>query len=642
MFKHLRKVTACKRAVNDLNRGVRRPNLERLEDRCVPATTWIGPAGGLWSNAANWTAGVPGSGASVQFGSAYGGTNTSSTDDIANLDIYSLTIDGTYGAAEITLDQNLTVSNQITQSGGIIATASSAQTLSNLRLFDWYGGELQGTGYLYNAGSVNPKDGYQRLAANFDILGGQDLGINVENEGNINWEDDENILMFNGAELTNEIYGIINLSSPDSILDNDTSGCYFVNDYGSYGGGTINVNTSGTVTIAIGDASNPNYNYGVIGLNAGGLDFSTGLQFYNGGSISESASYSTGIVFQLPYDQVSNADQPSYTPNIVESGPGLYFEDGATIDAGYLTCDSGTTASGGTNSSSPITIGGGGTVNVGGGTTVNALTVSGNVVDYGVLNVIGGSSGNMTAVLSCTDLYVQTGGTLNGEINDCIIDGAVITTGVVNSVAASTTLTINGSLTQDAGTINVEITQPQGGGPLVGGTLVVNAGNLSGVFSQTGTGIVNLENSYITTSGGFDQGATLDVLGGGGTLSGVVNCTGTIEFANDAETLGITGAYTQTGGTLDLQISGGSTCDRVTINGSATFNGGAVINVIGPPPSSGVSSVGLIELSSGSTLTVNSAVVNVPPPNNGWMYVDQWGNNILTGQLGLWLFVAPD
>jgi hypothetical protein len=62
--------------------------LEVLEDRVVPAThIWQGPAsGGLWSNAANWSGGVPTTGEAggtfVQFNG-----NIDSTDDIANLTV---------------------------------------------------------------------------------------------------------------------------------------------------------------------------------------------------------------------------------------------------------------------------------------------------------------------------------------------------------------------------------------------------------------------------------------------------------------------------------------------------------------------------------------------------------------------------
>ncbi len=44
---------------------------ERLEKREAPATDlWIGPAGGLWSVAANWSGQVPQAGDTVQFGAA--------------------------------------------------------------------------------------------------------------------------------------------------------------------------------------------------------------------------------------------------------------------------------------------------------------------------------------------------------------------------------------------------------------------------------------------------------------------------------------------------------------------------------------------------------------------------------------------
>ena len=71
-----------------------RPLLELLEDRVTPAIhTWIGLAGGHWSNAANWTGGVPMTGETggtiIEFGS-----NSTSVDDIAGLVIDQLHFTG--------------------------------------------------------------------------------------------------------------------------------------------------------------------------------------------------------------------------------------------------------------------------------------------------------------------------------------------------------------------------------------------------------------------------------------------------------------------------------------------------------------------------------------------------------------------
>src|SRR5262249_51964400 len=64
----------------------RRLTLEALEAREVPAhNVWIGPtANALWSNPANWSLGHATQPTDdLQFGAAFGGTNTNSTDDVS-------------------------------------------------------------------------------------------------------------------------------------------------------------------------------------------------------------------------------------------------------------------------------------------------------------------------------------------------------------------------------------------------------------------------------------------------------------------------------------------------------------------------------------------------------------------------------
>src|SRR5690348_8230502 len=89
--------------------GWYRPLLERLEDRVNPGVEaiWIGPVGGAWSAAANWSTGaVPNSGTDCYLGSSYpGGTNNSSiiTSDIT---VESVTCASGYGG--ITVEAKLT------------------------------------------------------------------------------------------------------------------------------------------------------------------------------------------------------------------------------------------------------------------------------------------------------------------------------------------------------------------------------------------------------------------------------------------------------------------------------------------------------------------------------------------------------
>jgi hypothetical protein len=88
------------------NRLRSRPMVEALEDRTVPAVVWIGPVGGsnLWSNPLNWLDGngtnhVPGAVDVVDFGTSFGGTNSSSVDNIANLTVAGVSCDNSFTSA---------------------------------------------------------------------------------------------------------------------------------------------------------------------------------------------------------------------------------------------------------------------------------------------------------------------------------------------------------------------------------------------------------------------------------------------------------------------------------------------------------------------------------------------------------------
>jgi autotransporter-associated beta strand protein len=79
-------------------RGVRRPQLERLESRWAPAThTWTGATDGLWSDETNWNGGSPAGDLNAALVFPAGAQHlTDNTNDLASLTIQSMTITGEY------------------------------------------------------------------------------------------------------------------------------------------------------------------------------------------------------------------------------------------------------------------------------------------------------------------------------------------------------------------------------------------------------------------------------------------------------------------------------------------------------------------------------------------------------------------
>lgn len=127
-------------------KGRPRLELEVLGVRITPAGNvcyWAGPAGGLWSVAADWQGKVvPGGGDSVNFSTV----NTASTDDIAGLKLANMGIMSGY-TSKITLSTNLEVDGNLYMQGGTIAATGTnqltlPQALSN---FTWAGGTIDST-----------------------------------------------------------------------------------------------------------------------------------------------------------------------------------------------------------------------------------------------------------------------------------------------------------------------------------------------------------------------------------------------------------------------------------------------------------------------------------------------------------------
>src|SRR5262249_41376937 len=97
----------------------RRPFLEALERRLAPAThTWIGgTASNVWSNDANWAGGAPVVGEMNVVLIFPNSPNLTSTNDIANLTVQSLTFTAggyTVNGSAFTLTSGITVDTAVT------------------------------------------------------------------------------------------------------------------------------------------------------------------------------------------------------------------------------------------------------------------------------------------------------------------------------------------------------------------------------------------------------------------------------------------------------------------------------------------------------------------------------------------------
>jgi hypothetical protein len=634
MMRQLWKAVFGNRDVRPVRRAPRRrPALETLEDRCVPTLTWIGPAGGLWSVGANWTGGVaPTSGASVQFGSALGGANTNSVDDIAGLNVYDMTIDNSYGATypfpnTITLNQSLGILDNLTQRGGTIATENSQQilTIGYVATYDWYGGELFGNGELLIANKTKPVTSGLMI-----IDGGQYLGLNVVNNGTIVWggANSADILMSNDAVITNNHQ--FTIACDHAITDagwSGTFGSYLIN---GPGGSVTKNTTTGTTTVSIGEIT-ANVNYGGINDQSGVLYFEDGgNSFYNENTIIAADEVAFAGIFQ----QVPNTINPGVKPATALTAANATLDfAGAEVNAGSV----GATLSGDDVYFEVLTIGTGGTVSVGyGGSSPAGVTVTSpsDIADSGLLQIAN------NVVLNLPSVHVQAGAAMQSIAT--VVSGPPTLIPVLNGqlVNAGTLtlgyLIVNGEVDQIMGETDFNTVNSPAGAALVVNTTVGGTGEF-GV--QTGT--VNTgAGSEIVVAGGFFLDGTLNVLAGTSvvgdmTNGGIVNLTNVL-----SSNLGVTGNYYQNGFlNVIAPYSNGSnailTGDQLSVGGAITFASG-VINVSGNPTPGGINQ--FYQAIACNTFLPGSVVINLPSSSYLASILTSAPNNPFGLANGLWLF----
>ncbi len=141
----------------------------------------------------------------------------------------------------------------------------------------------------------------------------------------------------------------------------------------------------------------------------------------------------------------------------------------------------------------------------------------------------------------------------------------------------------------------------------------VNALNLgSNILTKTGAGDMFI-NNILSTGGGSLQ-ATAGVLGGSGTIGGdLANIGATVAPGNSAGTLTVDGNYTQTLGSLTIEIGGlleTQEYDVLNVLGSITLGGGTldVVLINGFAPSEGDS----FDILDFNSLTGSFSSVNLP------------------------------
>ena len=305
------------------------------------------------------------------------------------------------------------------------------------------------------------------------------------------------------------------------------------------------------------------------------------------------------------------------------SGP-VSWSGGTKIDAGTLTAGGGMTISGagakalesGTvdNPAGQTTVinGTGGIIVDGGGTFSNEGTVD-DQVDLTFSNASGISSfcGSPNGSFSNRGTFTKSGGA--GATRFC-----------------PTAFNNSGQVNVNSGTLSLVGGQSTGGSFAVAAGSTLNFGSFGGVFgsapyafdgssSVTGAGAVSFNGDAVT----FASGATYTA--GSTTLS-----DGSVTFNNTVST----DSYTQTGGTLGINLGGTASCStfgQVNVAGVATLGGALSVGVTnGCSPSS----TQFFQIMNYASHSGTFASVSTPTVNGQSMPVSYFPTNVTVGATG--------
>ncbi|HZZ26377.1 MAG TPA: autotransporter domain-containing protein [Pirellulales bacterium] len=558
--------------------------------------TWTGGGGNapnnVWSNATNWTGGVPANDGSedIHFAGVLPSSLTSDVDSAYNIN--SLNFDSGAGAFAL-IDNPLTI-----QGGGVVNNSSNTQTINNSIVL--------GTPQTWNAASGNLVFGGTTITA-----GG-------------------NLLTIDGAQNTN-ISGAI--TGTAGITKNGT-GTLLLSGNNSGESGPVII-TAGTIQ-AGSNTSLPDVNYT---LSGGSLDlnnFNATITSLSGASASSTVNLESTSTLT---DTTSGSD--TYAGTITSSG-GTFVLNGTgtltlgnannqnTFGSGNIDVLQGTLQSGATGSLPTANYEVNGILAVNNG-SVTALALTGS--NSGQITL---GTGSLTIANPGTSTY---SGTVNGGAGSAInmfsgnqeLAGAISGATAVN--ANGGTLILSGTNTFTGGT-NLN----------TGGTVSVstdaNLGNngsavnfLGGTLEVTGTTLTNLDNHTINATA-FNGGFQIDDASNNFTVNQSLSGSGALSKSGDG-TLVLTGTNTYSGGT---NVSDGTlkgTTDSIQGNINAAGTGiVAFTNTTNGTYSGAISGTGgNVEMDGSATVTFtgNNSYTGTTTINTGTLQV---GNGGTTGSIG--------
>lgn len=571
------------------------PDTSATFDVVPPSGTilWSNPAGGNWSNPANWSGGaVPGF------------TETA-----------AITLPGTY---TVILDQGDTIAGlQVGGSSGVQtlsgagrvlhvsgATQISANGVLDLRASTLAGGTLTNAGTVQITGSSTISQAIATTATSLIRI----QGNNVYGHSTLNVA---NGFVTNGAiVLTDTIstYGAtLAIPAGQSLTIGSSGSLEAAVGSGGARNLTAALDNQGTVTLnrplTINRASAVHANSGTIDILAGDLTLSQsggGAGFFTNGTISIAAGYALAV-----------------------SGGNFDFTAGSIVGAGTLSLTSTTvtiiptlsTGSVGVSLTS-TTVGGPGTLDVADTTSlvVRASTINASFANHGLATFNGSSTLNGTVVNDSTATLRVQGNNVYGHATLTVAssftsDGTIVLTDTVSTYGATLALNAGATLT-NTGTIDAAVGS-------------AGARNLTAALDNQGTVTLNRGLLINRTSAVHTNSGTLDVTGGDLTLSQSGASASFTMVGSGAVNVAPGRTFAITGGALNYDagsISGGGTLviTSTAVTSTQGFNTAtAALSLI----SSTWGGTGALTVSPSTVLDVRASTISAPLANQAAIHV---------------------
>ncbi len=605
---------------------------------------------GNWNVSGTWNNGLPVNGQKVyivngntvtfQAGDTYSGGSTFA---------YGLTIgEKPYGSG------TLTMTGGTLNSGGLVMAHETNATLNisggtfnadgDMFLgWDYVGTPSRGSAINVSGGTLNMKGS----TANYNIGQGIPFDVNISGSGTVNVERAVNIYMLspikiNGANAAMNIKtggawncrgaavdwragltrvengGSINQSGGTAVFGNDDAGTLWLGASGTAGiynlsGGTWTQN--GYLRMGVGSSGN-----GVINQTGGTFELNNSVEVWGSSQSTYTlagGTFRSGSVAAEAYGAVTNGKPGSATVNNYSGG----FRFNITGGSGDVTLDMRTNiamlgTSLFTNSAATLTKKGPGNISLTGASAQLQLKLGRFVMEEGTFETqssfVVGQGGTNTATLK--------GGTLRTGY----IDASNMVIGFWHTSFGVTKASVNGTLVQTGGTIDV--------GPSANMTVGSSGGSGSYILSN-GVCSASGRTLYVGISGG-GQGI-LRVEGGSLTASNLRVCEGDAASGSvtvNGGTVSVTNSiYLNTNGRLDIGAANNAFTNTTT---TLILNGG----ILGLDLKGAGNTMGRMSLTANSTLTIGSksGCLTFTGDQSGL----DWGTKTLTitGPLG---YVAP-